>query len=69
MTGAEGGDAQDLAGDAVRDRRRLLAMGGVLAEVTNDETDEGWGDAEEPGAGDLATDARLRHDVPPHHGG
>ena len=50
-------------------RRRLLAMGGALAETTSDETDQGWGEGSAADARERATDARLRREVPPHHGG
>ena len=53
---------------ATQRRRRLLAMGGVLGEVTGDESDQGWGDGA-PGSADRAADAGLRREVPPHHSG
>lgn len=47
---------------------RLRAMGSVLRDVTSDETDDGWGQS--PGPADAgASDAALRREVPPHHGG
>lgn len=64
MTAGED-DVEQQPDDAALLRRRLLAMGGVLVEVTSDETDHGWGESREPDAGD----ARLRREVPPHHGG
>lgn len=47
--------------DAVRRRRRAAVFGEALPEVTSDELDP------EPGRDDT-NDARLRGDVPPHHG-
>ncbi|MBA2551590.1 MAG: hypothetical protein H0V13_11165 [Nocardioidaceae bacterium] len=65
----EGDDGPD-PGDATLDRRRrLLAMGSVPADEASDETDQGWGDGGDPRAADLAVEARLRREVPPHHGG
>lgn len=66
------GPAEEAAPDGSRGselRHRLLAMGGVLSEVTSDDTDHGWGDVTPPDAEDRASEARLRRDVPPHHGG
>jgi hypothetical protein len=47
---------------------RLRAMGGVLRDVSSDETPAGWGETAS-GADEGARDADLRRQVPPHHGG
>lgn len=68
MTPIEGGTSPDAADRRSRERRRrLLVMGGVLGDVTRDETDEGWGSS--PDGAAHAAEEQLRRDVPPHHGG
>ncbi len=53
------GDERD--DDAGRDRT-ADRLGGLMPDVTLDESASGWGDDD----GDA--DGRLRREVPPHHG-
>ncbi len=65
----DGDDAAEPGDATLIRRRRLLAMGAVLGDEASDETDQVWGEGGGRDAADQAGEARLRRDVPPHHGG
>ncbi len=63
MTSSEDAASEDVEPSPDR-TAQLRAMGAVLRDVTTDETEEGWGQPSPD-----SSDASLRRDVPPHHGG
>jgi hypothetical protein len=65
LTGPTGaGDASDRRKQAERSRRRARIFGEVLPEATTDDQP----DDPRKDAGLDAAEARLRREVPPHHG-
>ena len=66
---AETGPEQEPETDWQRRRRLAAIFGDVLPDTTRDERDPGAAGSAAEGRKDSASDAWLKAQVPPHHGG